>query len=255
MAAGIRGSEAVLMILFKGTLNRPYCRFEMRLARAYGVPVIVILEGEHYRETYVSICDVSKQFDDGSLPSDLECVVETADFNFFYRRQEHEVEGMLNRLCEKIDESQAEGKWPLNRESKSKELIRTEAAQAYKLLDAEVRGPSQTRSLATDQVMEDALQAGTKRSLSDSGKGSSQACTSKRTRTTPEGRPQVTFMIREDSGSDCNFRNVQSYDDLVTKIRSRSGFERSDSLELEYMADSRWIALTSEIDLDSMLAP
>ena len=136
MEAGIKGSEAVLVFLFKGTLDRPYCRFEMRLARAYGVPVIIMLEGDHYREAYVSIIDVLKQFDDVTLPSDLRCVAENVDFNFFYRRQEHEVDGMLNRLGEKIDEPQAEGTWPLNRENKSEESIRSEVAEAFWLLDA-----------------------------------------------------------------------------------------------------------------------
>ena len=108
MEASVRDSEAVLLFLFKGTLDRPYCRFEMRLARAYGVPVIVILEPDSYRDTHESIFDVLKRFDAGALPSDLKCIAETADFNFFYRRQNHEVDGMLNRLCEKLVESQVE---------------------------------------------------------------------------------------------------------------------------------------------------
>lgn len=138
MEAGIKGSEAVLIFLFKGTLDRPYCRFEMRLARAYGVPVIVILEADSYRDTYVSIFDVIGHFDSGALPLDLKCVTETADFNFFYRRQEHEVDGMLNRLCEKLRMSQAEGEWPLNRQQKCEAAIKAEVSEAYRLLDVEV---------------------------------------------------------------------------------------------------------------------
>lgn len=139
METGIKGSEAVLLILFKGTLDRPYCRFEMRLARAYSVPVIVILEPDSYRDTYVSILDVLKQFDSGALPADLKCVAETADFNFFYRRQAHEVDAMLTYLCEKLDKSKAGGTWPLNSESKSEESITGEVSEAYRLLHEELR--------------------------------------------------------------------------------------------------------------------
>ena len=134
----MRGSRAVLLILFKGTLDRPYCRFEMRLARAYGVPVIVLLEGDHYRETYVSILDVLKQFDDGTLPADLKCVGATADFNFFYRRQQHEHDAMLNRMCEKLEASQIEGEWPLNREVTDEESIARGVSEAYRRLDIEL---------------------------------------------------------------------------------------------------------------------
>ncbi len=32
MEAGVKGSVCVLLFLFKGTLHRPYCQFELRLA-------------------------------------------------------------------------------------------------------------------------------------------------------------------------------------------------------------------------------
>jgi hypothetical protein len=112
MEAGVKGSVCVLLFLFKGTLNRPYCRFELRLARAHGVPVIALLEGDAYRDTYISTPNLTSAFDRGELPADLRCIVEKADFNFFYRRQEHENEAMISRLCEKLELAKAAGAWP-----------------------------------------------------------------------------------------------------------------------------------------------
>jgi hypothetical protein len=109
----VKGSVCVLLFLFKGTLHRPYCQFELRLARAYGVPVISLLEGEHYRtETYSSVLDLQSAFDRGELPVDLKPILDKTDFDFFYRRQHHEHAAMISRLCEKLEAATATGPWP-----------------------------------------------------------------------------------------------------------------------------------------------
>jgi hypothetical protein len=137
MEAGVKGSACVLLFLFKGTLHRPYCRFELRLARAYGVPVIALLEGDHYRETYSSVKDVQSAFDQGELPADLKLVIDKADFNFFYRRQQHEQAAMISKLCEKLEAATATGPWPAFTQvpDASGEAV----AAAYRMLDEEVR--------------------------------------------------------------------------------------------------------------------
>jgi hypothetical protein len=137
MEAGVKGSVCVLLFLFKGTLHRPYCQFELRLARAYGVPVIVLLEGDHYRETYISVLDLQSAFDQGELPADLKPVVDKADFNFFYRRQNHEQAAMISKLCEKLEAATATGPWPAFTQvaDASGEAV----GSAYRLLDEEVR--------------------------------------------------------------------------------------------------------------------
>jgi hypothetical protein len=112
MEAGVKGSVCVLLFLFKGTLHRPHCLFELRLALAYGVPVITLLEEDHYRETYSSMLDLQSAFDRGELPADLKPVVDKADFNFFYRRQQHEHTAMVSRLCQKLEAAMAPGDWP-----------------------------------------------------------------------------------------------------------------------------------------------
>ena len=79
-----------------------------------------------------------KQFDDRTLPADLKCVAETADFNFFYRRQEYERDAMLSGMCEKLEASQIEGEWPLNREVRDEELIARGVSEACEMLDFEL---------------------------------------------------------------------------------------------------------------------
>ncbi len=56
--------------------------------------------------------DLQSAFDKGELPADLKPVVDKADFNFFYRRQQHEHALMNSRLCEKLDAAMAPGDWP-----------------------------------------------------------------------------------------------------------------------------------------------
>ena len=51
----------------------------------------------------------------------------------------------------------------------------------------------------------------------------------------------VVFNIKDDSGCDCNFRNVRSLADLISKIQSTSGFDRLESPRLEYIQDSKCV--------------
>ena len=48
---------------------------------------------------------------------------------------------------------------------------------------------------------------------------------------------EIVFTIKDDQGSESSFQNVKSYADLISKISGVSGFERSDSLALEYLVD------------------
>jgi GTPase SAR1 family protein len=137
MEAGVKGSVCVLLFLFKGTLDRPYCRFELRLARAYGVPVIALLEGDHFRETYSSVLDLQSAFDKGELPADLKPIVDKADFNFFYRRQRHEHTAMISRLCEKLEAAMAPGDWPSF--TQAPDASGEAVGAAYRILDEENR--------------------------------------------------------------------------------------------------------------------
>ena len=44
MLAGIRGSRALLLCCSKGVMSRPYVRFELRLAKAHGLPIVLVHE-------------------------------------------------------------------------------------------------------------------------------------------------------------------------------------------------------------------
>jgi GTPase SAR1 family protein len=149
MEAGVEGSVCVLLFLFKGTLHRPYRLFELRLARAYGVPVIALLEGDHYRETYSSVLDLQSAFDSGELPADPKPVVDKADFNFFYRRQQHEHALMISRLCEKLEAAMATGDWPSFTQAPDASGKAVEAA--YRMLDAELRAGAATAAPSVQQ--------------------------------------------------------------------------------------------------------
>jgi hypothetical protein len=103
MEDGVKGSVCVLLFLFKGTLDRPYCRFELRLALAHGVPVVVLFESVHYLDTYVSVPDLQAAFDREELPADLRCIVDEADWSLVYRRQPQEHALMNIRLCQELE--------------------------------------------------------------------------------------------------------------------------------------------------------
>jgi hypothetical protein len=153
MEAGVKGSMCVLLFLFKGTLHRPYCRFELRLARAYGVPVIALLEGDHYRETYSSVLELQSAFDKGELPADLKPVVDKADFNFFFRRQQHEQAAMISRLCEKLEAATATGPWPPF--TQVPDASGEAAGAAYRMLDAELHAGRATAAPSVQQSTPD----------------------------------------------------------------------------------------------------
>jgi hypothetical protein len=42
----------------------------------------------------------------------LKPIVDKADFNFSYRRQQHEHAAMISKLCEKLEAATAPGDWP-----------------------------------------------------------------------------------------------------------------------------------------------
>jgi hypothetical protein len=154
MEAGVKGSVCVLLFLFKGTLNRPYCRFELRLARAYGVPVIALLEGEHYfKETYISVLDLQKAFDSGELPADLKPVLDKTDFDFFYRRQKHEHATMIIRLCEKLKDAMAPGDWPAF--THPPDASGQAVTEAYRSLDAELHAGTPSAAPSVQQSRPD----------------------------------------------------------------------------------------------------
>jgi hypothetical protein len=153
MEAGVKGSVCVLLFLFKGTMDRPYCRFELRLARAHGVPVIALLEGEHYRDTYISVKDLGSAFDRGELPADLRCIVDRADFNFFYRRQEYESKAMIARLCEKLEAAAAAGAWPAF--TQAPDVSGAAAAAAYRKLDEELRSGAAPPAAVSRAMLKD----------------------------------------------------------------------------------------------------
>ena len=139
MADGVKGWVCVLLFIFKGTLHRPFCRFELRLARAHGVPVVALFEGDHHRDTYVSGPELLDVFNRGELPADLRCIVEKADWNFFYRRQQHENAGMISRLREKLEAATAVGAWPALTPAPDASGEVDGVAVAYRMLDEEMR--------------------------------------------------------------------------------------------------------------------
>jgi hypothetical protein len=173
MEAGVKGSMCVLFFLFKDVLGRPYCRFELRLARAHGVPVIALLEGEHYRETYSSVLELQSAFDKGELPADLKPVVDKADFNFFYRRQNHEQAAMISRLCEKLEAAMAPGDWPSF--TQPPDASGNAVSGAYRMLDAELQArpataaPSMQQPAPSNRIVEVSSALAGKRSLPTGG--------------------------------------------------------------------------------------
>jgi hypothetical protein len=123
------------------------------LARAYGVPVIALLEGDHYRETYSSVLELQSAFDKGELPADLKPVVDKADFNFFFRRQQHEQAAMISRLCEKLEAATATGPWPPF--TQVPDASGEAAGAAYRMLDAELRAGPATAAPSVQQSTPD----------------------------------------------------------------------------------------------------
>jgi molecular chaperone DnaK len=148
MEDGVKGSVCVLLFLFKGTLHRPFCRFELRLACAHGVPIVALFEGDHYRDTYVSAPDLRAVFDRGELPADLRCIVEKADWNFFYRRQPHENAAMISRLCEKLEAATAVGAWPALTPAPDASGGADRVASAHRMLEEEELRAQDARSTA-----------------------------------------------------------------------------------------------------------
>jgi hypothetical protein len=76
-------------------------------------------------------------FDRGELPADLKPVVDKADFNFFYRRQQHEHAAMISRLREKLEAAMATGDWPSFTQAPDASGEAVEGA--YRMLNEELR--------------------------------------------------------------------------------------------------------------------
>jgi len=93
MIKGVKTSAALLLILTDGVLERPYCRFEIRMALAWNVPIITVKEGDRGKTCFVTHDELEAQCpEDLHKPVLLDCVYDT------YQRNSYYVKAMLKKL-------------------------------------------------------------------------------------------------------------------------------------------------------------